>query len=331
MYIIAEIAQAHDGSLGNALKFIEEAKNCGADAVKFQAHLASAESTSRDSFRVNIFPQDSSRFNYWKRMEFSGQDWILIDQTCKKHGIDLIVSPFSVESLRLLEGLNVKYLKIGSGEITNLELISACLKTNLPIIISSGMSSWDELRICSDYCKKFTSNFSFLQCTSKYPSNLTEIGLNNIPLLKSRLGAKLVGLSDHSGDEDVGIAACAQGAEILEVHLCWHKSMFGPDTSSSLDPSQLTRLCNFRDKMKLLQIATDKDILANNLKAMKTLFERSLVASQDLKSGTLINETHIAYKKPAGGLTLNSKEKLIGKRIKEAMNKDDLFSIKNLL
>ena len=169
MAIIAEIAQAHDGSLGNALKFIEEAKNCGADAVKFQARQQ-AQNLPRGILRVNIFPQDSSRFNYWKRMEFSGQDWILIDQTCKKHGIDLIVSPFSVESLRLLEGLNVKYLKIGSGEITNLELISACLKTNLPIIISSGMSSWDELRICSNYCKKFTSNFLSYNAQANTPA-----------------------------------------------------------------------------------------------------------------------------------------------------------------
>ena len=326
MYIIAEIAQAHDGSLGNALAFIEQAKACGADAVKFQAHIATAESTKRDSFRVNIFPQDKSRFDYWKRMEFSQNDWILISNKCKECDIDLIVSPFSSESLKLLKNLTIKYLKIGSGEITNFELISDCLKTKIPIIISSGMSSWNELKICSDYCKKFTPNFSFLQCTSKYPCKLSEIGLNNIPLLKSRLGAKFVGLSDHSGDEDVGIAACAQGAEILEVHFCWHKSMFGPDTSSSLDPSQLTRLCNFRDKMKSLCLETNKDILAKDLAPMKTLFERSLVASQDLEVGTVIEENHIAYKKPAGGLPLSHKEYLIGKKLQKNIMMDDLFS-----
>ena len=332
MYIIAEIAQAHDGSLGNALKFIEAAKNSGANAVKFQAHIASAESTSRDTFRVDIFPQDNSRFDYWKRMEFTSSDWNLINDQCIENEIDLIISPFSLEAINLIKGLSaLKYLKIGSGETTNYELIENCINTNIPIIISSGMSSWSELKDCSEFCKSKTNNFSFLQCTSKYPSDLQEIGLNNIELLKSQLGCYKTGLSDHSGDEDVGIAACVLGADILEVHICWSKSMFGPDTSSSLDLNQFKRLCSFRDKMTLLRTPTNKDNMANDLSTMKKLFERSLVAKTDLIAGLKITEEHISYKKPAGGLTIKDKDKLIGKRLKKDLKRDQAFDLDFLL
>ena len=331
MYIIAEIAQAHDGSLGNALKFIEAAKICGADAVKFQAHIASAESTIRDKFRVNIFPQDSSRYDYWRRMEFSSRDWDLINEECHKRNIDLIISPFSIESVDLVSKLSsLRYLKIGSGEISNYELILYCIRTGIPIIISSGMSTWDELKDCADFCRSHSADFSFLQCTSAYPCELNEIGLNNIPLLKLRLNASKVGLSDHSGDEDVGIAACALGSDILEIHICWNKAMFGPDTSSSLDLDQLKRLCKFRDKMNILKVETNKDSISDSMISMKSLFERSLVASRTLQKGEVITATHIAYKKPAGGLPFKFKDKIIGKTLKVKMNKDDPFDLDSL-
>tara|TARA_Y100001933_G_scaffold124898_1_gene124670 strand:+ start:7416 stop:8411 length:996 start_codon:yes stop_codon:yes gene_type:complete len=325
MYIIAEIAQAHDGSLGNALKFIEAAKLCGADAVKFQAHIADAESTREDKFRVNTFPQDKSRFEYWKRMEFSNTEWGLINEKCLEQNIDFIVSPFSVESVKQLCNFNIKYFKVGSGEILNLELLETCTATHTPIILSSGMSNWDELKKAADFVKKQNADFSFLQCTSKYPCKLSEIGLNIIQELKDNLKCIQSGLSDHSGDEDVGIAACALGCEILEVHICWSKHMFGPDTSSSLDLDQLKRLCEFRDKMNLLKNPVDKDRSYIEFENMRKLFGRSLVASRNIAYGEAISEEMISFKKPGGGLSLEDKPRLIGAIANREFVKDELF------
>ena len=214
MYIIAEVAQAHDGSLGNALHFIRAVKHAGANAVKFQMHYAEAESTKREAFRVNSFPQDLSRYDYWKRMEISDHGWDLIADECQKHDIDLVISPFSLQAVERCKSLPIKALKIGSGEIDNTQLIEACINISSELIISTGMSDWQAIIDCNQFCIDRGVSATFLHCKTEYPCKLDQVGLNNISLIKQVLGSKS-GLSDHSGDPHIGIAACMLGAEIL--------------------------------------------------------------------------------------------------------------------
>ena len=140
-FIIAEIGQAHDGSLGSAHAYIDAVAEAGVDAVKFQTHIAHAESSKHEQFRVKGFPQDKTRYDYWKRMEFTPEQWSDLLSHAKEKGLIFLSTPFSIEAVELLENLNVPAFKIGSGDIDNIDLIESVIKTQKPILLSSGMSS----------------------------------------------------------------------------------------------------------------------------------------------------------------------------------------------
>ena len=181
MYVIAEVAQAHDGSLGNALSFIKAISKTGCDAIKFQMHYASEESTNEDKFRVNTFPQDVNRYEYWKRMEFTIEQWKMISDACSSDDIDLIISPFSNKAIDICKTLKLSALKIGSGEYQNTELLDKAFSTHRRVIVSTGMCTDEEVLSYGKYCKQRCENLSLLQCTSKYPCNIDEIGLKRYP------------------------------------------------------------------------------------------------------------------------------------------------------
>ena len=141
-YIIAEVGQAHEGSLGMALSYIDALAETGVDAVKFQIHIADAESSVYEPFRIKFSQQDKTRFDYWKRMEFSPEEWEILKSRCDEKQVEFLASPFSNEAVDLLEELQVKRYKIGSGEVSNFLLLEKIAKTGKPVILSSGMSSF---------------------------------------------------------------------------------------------------------------------------------------------------------------------------------------------
>ena len=144
-YLIAEIGQAHEGSLGILHSYIDAVASTGVQAIKFQLHLAQAESSSYEPFRVKFSYEDQTRYDYWKRMEFTLEQWKEIKTHCDEVGLDFICSPFSNLAVDWLEEIGVKYYKIGSGEVNNLLLLEKIAQTKKPVIISSGMSSFSEL------------------------------------------------------------------------------------------------------------------------------------------------------------------------------------------
>ena len=143
--IIAEVGLAHDGSLGLAHAFIDEIARNGADAVKFQTHIADAESTPGEPFRVRFSPQDATRYDYWKRMEFSEGQWRELSEHARRKGLIFLSTPFSFEAVELLARLGMPAWKVGSGEVTNVPMLARMAATGRPLLISSGMSSWEEL------------------------------------------------------------------------------------------------------------------------------------------------------------------------------------------
>lgn len=330
MYIIAEIAQSHDGSLGNALAFIESAANVGLNSVKFQLHIAEEESTHQDKFRIDIFPQDKSRFFYWKRTSFSVDQWVLITEVCKARQIDLIISPFSNKALDLCLRLDVYALKIGSGEFFNLPLVDKCIKSGKRTIISTGMSRWADIDQLFDKYSKYKENISLLHCVTKYPCPLEEVGFNNVQEIKSRYGVKC-GLSDHSGDVDIGLLAASMQLDYYEAHICWSKMMFGPDVSSSLTVSDFQRLSNFNKKVAQVMQKVSKDKIAEELSDTRTLFSKSLVAASTLEPGTVLTIDEINYKKPGGGLGWQSLGQLLGKQVIRRVEKDQPFKMNDIL
>lgn len=330
-FIIAEIAQAHDGSIGILHSYIDALSKTGVDAIKFQTHIAAAESSIYEPFRVKFSKQDTTRFDYWKRMEFSLEQWKNIKQHCDDVGLEFMSSPFSNKAVDLLEKVGIKRYKIGSGEITNLLLLEKIAKTGKPVIISSGMSSLDELDSTTKFLKEKKINYAILQCTTAYPTNPAQYGLNVINELKERYDVK-VGYSDHSSSIGACIAATALGAEILEFHVVFDKEMFGPDAKASLTIKETKKLVK---EVRKIAIANANPINKNNntsFNKLKTIFEKSLCVNKDLPKNHIINFNDLEAKKPSNrGIPANDFNAVIGKKISHAMNKWDFLNESDLI
>lgn len=315
-YVIAEIAQAHDGSLGYAYSFVELAKEIGADAIKFQTHIARAETTWDEEFRVKIFPQDKTRYEYWQRMEFTPDEWEGLFDHAKKVGIEILSSAFSMEAIELLGRLGMNAWKVASGEINNLPFLEAMAKTGKPVLLSSGMSTYAEIDRALDVVKTQGANYGLFQCTSKYPTPIEETGLNILHDFIDRYGCP-VGLSDHSANPYVPITAMAQGASMIEAHLCLHPQQFGPDTGSSLTPEQFKMVCDARDVVHTLNSsAVHKDEVSNDLERTRSLFNRSLALKENQSAGAIITEEMLTLKKPGIGISLEQQGEIVGRILK---------------
>lgn len=330
MNIIAEIGQAHDGSIGILHSYIDALAKTGIDAIKFQTHIADAESSIYEPFRVKFSKQDKTRFDYWKRMEFTLEQWKEIKNHCDQVGLEFMSSPFSNKAVDLLEEVGVKRYKIGSGEITNLLLLEKISKTKKPVIISSGMSSFKELDKTVNFLKEKKVEYSILQCTTAYPTKYKQFGFNVIKELKDRYNVK-VGFSDHSSSIETCIAATALGAEIIEFHVVFDKKMFGPDSKSSLTIKETKKLVKAVKKIsKSLQFPINKNI-NNQFDDLKTIFEKSLAVNKKLLKNHIITFNDLEAKKPRNkGILANDFKSVLGKKINRDLNKWEFLNLKDL-
>jgi N,N'-diacetyllegionaminate synthase len=329
-YLIAEIAQAHEGSLGLFHSYIDAVAQTGVQAIKFQMHIADAESSIHELFRVKFSKEDATRFDYWKRMEFTLEQWKGIKQHCDDVGLDFICSPFSNLAVDWLEEVGVHTYKVGSGEVNNFLLLEKITQTGKPIIISSGMSSFAELDKTVDFLKSKNANFSLLQCTTAYPTKPEQYGLNVIKELKERYNVK-VGFSDHSAKISTGIAAVALGAEILEFHVVFNRSMFGPDAIASLTFDETKQLV---EAVNEIHLAQNHPINKNNnedFTALKTIFEKSLAINKDLAKGHVLTFADLETKKPKGyGMSAADFAKVIGRPLASHKSQWDFLNEEDL-
>lgn len=323
--IIAEIAQAHDGSLGAAHAFIDALAETGVDAVKFQTHIAEAESSALEPFRVKFSRQDKTRFDYWKRMEFTPDQWQGIQAHCHEVGLKFISSPFSNAAVELLDQVGVDAIKIGSGEISNLLMLEKIARTGKPIILSSGMSDLDELERTLDFLKDFSNPISLLQCTTAYPTAPEQWGLNVIGILREKFRIP-IGFSDHSGNIYASLAAAALGAEIFEFHVVFDKRQFGPDTIASITIDQTRILAQgIKEIRKAISSPIEKSEVSK-YDELKRIFGKSLAVNKDLKSGTALRFEDLESKKPGDqGIPAAAFRSVLGKSITQDLNKWDFL------
>ena len=328
--IIAEIGQSHDGSLGTVHAYIDALADTGIDAIKFQMHIAEAESSIHEPFRVKFSKQDASRMDYWKRMEFTFEQWYGIKKHCEDLGMEFMASPFSNSAVELLEKLNVLRYKVGSGEVNNLLIIQKIAETNKPILISSGMSNYEEIDQTINFLEPFGNPLSILQCTTAYPTEPEEWGLNIIPELKNKYNLP-VGFSDHSGDIYACLAAAVLGSEIFEFHVVFDKRQFGPDTSSSITIEQTKRLVKgIKDIRKSLSNPVYK-FDNQKFSKLKDIFEKSLAINKDLTKGHIILFSDLEAKKPAKmGIAASKFKDIIGKELVNNLNKWDFINYEDL-
>lgn len=322
-YIIAEIGQAHDGSLGTAHAYIDAVAETGVNAIKFQTHIAKEESTKHELFRVKVFPQDETRYAYWKRMEFTSEQWQGLASHARSLGLDFLSTPFSLAAVEILQKIDVPAFKVGSGDTGNDELIEAIISTGKPILLSSGMSSYEELDNVVAKIKMSGNPFGVFQCTTSYPCAPEDVGYNVLKELKDRYSCP-VGLSDHSGTIYPSIASVALGAKLIEVHTVFSKRCFGPDTKSSITIEELKDMVDgIRFVEKGMNSVVNKAAAAEIRNDTKKLFSRSAFFIKDIKEGETLERHHFAMKKPGGGMPLHEAKSLIGKRCISPRRYDD--------
>jgi len=329
-YLIAEIGQAHEGSLGILYSYIDALSQTGVDAVKFQMHIAEAESSEEEPFRVKFSLEDKTRFDYWKRMGFSLEQWKGIKKHCDEAGLAFICSPFSNLAVDWLEEIGVEQYKIGSGEVNNFLILEKIAQTGKPVILSSGMSSYNELDQAVAFLKERNVEFSILQCTTAYPTQPEQFGLNVIQELKNRYNVP-IGFSDHSARIESCIAATTLGAGILEFHVVFDRQLFGPDSKSSLTiPETKELVIAVRNIGRALSNPVDK----NNTEVfspLKQIFEKSLAVNKDLPKNHILTFDDLEAKKPKGFGILASKYKdIIGKSLKSDMKQWDFLNEEDL-
>tara|TARA_B100001123_G_C15288292_1_gene1016453 strand:+ start:328 stop:1338 length:1011 start_codon:yes stop_codon:yes gene_type:complete len=331
-FIIAEAGINHNGDLNIAKKMIKTAKKCGVDAIKFQSY--ESESLVTKNLSLAKYQKKGEKKNYkminmLKKYELSKNDQIKLCKYCKKLKIIFMSSAFDMRSLSfLIKNLNLKILKIPSGEITNLPYLIFAAKSKKKIILSTGMSNMKEIKeavtvlIKNGLPKK---NLKILHCNTAYPTPHENVNLNVIKKLKSFFKVD-VGYSDHTKDIEISLAAVAIGAQVIEKHFTLNKKWFGPDHASSLDPNELTNLVKF---IRNIEIAKGSFVKKITTSEKQNIFfsRKSLVALRNIKKGEKFTELNMTVKRPGKGISPMNWFNVINKQSKKNFKKDDLIKL----
>ena len=325
-FVIAEVAQSHEGSLGNAFAFAEVARDCGADAIKFQTHIAAEESTPSEPWRIPFSKQDTSRYDYWRRMEFTFEQWAALKQHCDALGIVFLSSPFSLLACDWLERIGMPAWKVASGEIHNAQLLGRMQASDLPMLVSTGLAAPEQALAVVRELSAAGKQVGLFHCTTQYPTPPEQVGINVLADYLAELPGVPVGLSDHSGTPAAAIVAAYAGASMIEVHLTLHAKAFGPDVVASLTPDQLETLVKgVRDAWTMRRNPVDKAGQLSGLANVRTTFGRSLFTQCEIAEGEVLSSDMIGYKKPAGGMPYEEIETLLGRPAARALPRDHML------
>ena len=295
-FFVAEAGINFDGNFEKCFKLIDAAKKSGADAVKFQTHIADAEMI--DTKIMLAHSKKETVFDLMKKCELSLKKHKILKNYCEKKNMIFMSTPFSYEAAKILNALKVKVFKIGSGECNNLPLIEKVTKFNKPTIISTGMNSIEDIKKSFRHAKKFNSNIILMHCVSIYPTPPNKTMLETIPLLKKKFNCP-VGFSDHSNDINLAIASVSLGANVIEKHFTVSNSWSGPDISISLTPDKFKEMVKACKEVHLAKGARNK-ILKEEIPVTKFAFA-SVVSTKQIKKGELITNKNIWVKRPGTG------------------------------
>lgn len=312
-YIVGEIAQAHDGSIGILHSLVDAVAATGVDAIKFQVHIAEAESSRLEEFRVSFSSVDATRYDYWKRMELSFEQWTELKRKCDSLGVEFLATPFSNSAVDLLEKLGVRRYKVGSGDLTNPLLLERIARTGKEVILSTGLCSLDDLDAAVSLLTSQGNSYAILQCTTSYPTIADDVGLAWLGRLSERYDCP-VGLSDHSGSIYPGIGAVALGASVLEAHVTFDRRMFGPDAKASLTIDEFSSLV---EGIRFTEVARglgpDKKI-DKEKERLRIMFGKSLTVNRSLAVGHVLGFDDLEGTKPGNaGIPISEYQQVIGR------------------
>ena len=328
--IIAEVGQSHLGSLKKCFSIIDELSLTGVDIVKFQTHIAKSESTYDEPFRKKISSKYASRFDYWRDMGFTFDEWKKIKNYTERKKLIFLSSPFSVDAFLLLHKLKVATIKIGSGEFFSSDLLDEIIKKRKTIILSTGLSTIREINKLTTRLLNEKINFVLLQCTSKYPLALKDIGINVLSYFKNKMKC-FYGLSDHSGSIYPSIFALCLGSKVVEVHYSNKNNVLNPDHSSSINFENLKKLCEARDEIFIMnKYKINKNQIDKLLLKTKLIFTKSLTVKKNKNKNDVILKDDLILKKPGTGIPFSKINLIIGKKLKKNVTPYNLLRYSDL-
>lgn len=326
--IIAEAGVNHNGDINLAKKLIEQAAKAGADVVKFQTFKANScvsVSAKKAKYQLETTAKEESQLEMIEKLELSYESHFELMKHCKKHGIAFLSTPFDLESVEFLRGLDLPYFKIPSGEITNLPYLKAVAKCKKRVLLSTGMANLGEIEAALTILRKNgTRNITLLHCNTEYPTPFEDVNLNALKTLKEAFKLE-VGYSDHTEGIVASLGAVALGAVVIEKHFTLDKTMEGPDHRASLEFEELKALCKgIRELEKALGSGIKK---ASKSEAKnKIIARKSLVAKREIQKGEKFSEQNLTTKRPGSGISAMRYEEYLGKRALKTYKKDELIN-----
>lgn len=329
--IIAEAGVNHNGSLELAFELIAAASDAGADVVKFQTFKAEdlvTQSATKADYQLGTTDVQETQFEMLKKLELSYDMHLKLISRCKEKGIRFSSTGFDASSVDVLIELGVDFLKVPSGEITNLPYLRHVGTKSLPIILSTGMSSMQEvkdaIRILEEAGSK-KSDITVLHCNTEYPTPMEDVNLRAMLSMENELGVK-VGYSDHTLGVEVPIAAVAMGATAIEKHFTLDRTMEGPDHVASLEPEELKQMVGSIRNIEKAMGDGSKSPSESEQKNI-SVARKSIVASKKIKFGEKFTEDNLAVKRPGTGISPLKWDEILGLESKKDFQADELISI----
>ncbi len=327
VFIIAEAGDNHNGDFDLALQLVDKAAEAGADCVKFQTfvteNVVSVRAEKAAYQKENTAPGEN-QFDMIKKYELSFEQYREIQKYCGKRKIMFLSTPFDLDSIDFLQGINIPFWKIPSGEITNLPYLEKIAKTGKNIVLSTGMSTMDEIGMALDILRQNgAGKITLLQCNTEYPTPYEDANIKAMEMLRKTFHVP-VGYSDHSLGIEIPIAAVACGATIIEKHFTLSKSMEGPDHKASLEPDELKNMVSAIRHIEAALGNGDKKPSPSEIKN-KEIARKSIVANCNIKKGELLTEANLYIKRPGNGISPMKWHEVIGSRAVKDFCPDELI------
>jgi len=328
-FIIAEAGVNHNGDVEIAKKLVDAAKKAGADAIKFQTFKAEGLVTKFANlvdYQIKNVKERKSQLDMLKNLELKYEDFKVIKKYCDQKDIIFLSTPHSFDAIDFLENLVPAY-KFGSGDITNIPALKYAAKKEKPMIIGTGMSNLKEVRCAVDTIKsEGNKQIIILHCTTNYPCPIEEVNLRAMITMRQKIGC-LVGYSDHTLGVLVPVVAVAIGACIIEKHFTLDKDLPGPDHKASIEPSELQEMIkSIRNVEKILGSKIKKP--TKDEEKIKNYVRKSLIAKMDIPKGKVITKNMLDIKRPGNGIKPKYFSKLLGKKARYYIEKDEILTWK---
>ena len=327
VFVIAEAGVNHNGDIEIAKQLIDAASEAGADAVKFQTFQADSlvcRTAKKAEYQLETTDRTETQYDMLKKLELTPQMHRELIEHCLKKNIMFLSTPFDLESIKLLSELGMQIYKIPSGEITNLPYLREIAKQQKKIILSTGMSSMDEVKAAVNVLKNNgTEELTLLHCNTQYPTPISDVNLLAMVKMREETGLP-VGYSDHTQGIEVPIAAAALGAEVIEKHFTLDRKMEGPDHKASLEPQELMQMVVGIRKIESALGSKIKQVSESEMTNV-AIVRKSIVAAANIKRGEKYTEKNLTTKRPATGISPMLWDEVIGKTADRDYKVDEII------